>query len=74
MKKAQRQSHWRQMRRIGHTGRQQVRKSTQELLHLNPLQSLNTSPHRLANPDGQFPAFEPLIDKPQTHDELFLVE
>jgi len=63
--------------KVGTTGRSHQaseNRSTQKLLHLDPLQPLNTSPHSLANSNGQFPAFQPLIDKPQSHDELLLVQ
>ena len=48
--------------------------SPKELLHLNSLQPLNTSPYGLADPDRQFAAFQPLVNKPQAHDELLLVQ
>jgi hypothetical protein len=63
------------MKRTGPQGREiKQETSTHELLHLDPLQPLHTPPHRLADPDRQLAAFQPLIDKPQTHHELFLVQ
>ena len=48
--------------------------SLPELLDLDPLQALDTSPNRPTDLDRQFATFQSLVNEPQAYYELFFVE